>query len=62
MMRPTQPTSVTEIEADVAACVARLRDVHPEIAAILFECTMFPMITPAIRRVTGLPIYDTATL
>ncbi|MFC3320560.1 hypothetical protein [Mesorhizobium cantuariense] len=62
MTRPPRPTSVAEIESDVAACVLRLREAHPEIAALLFECTMFPMVTPAIRRITGLPIYDTATL
>ncbi|WP_210203864.1 hypothetical protein [Phyllobacterium sophorae] len=60
--RPPKPTSVAEIEFDVEACVARLRAAHPEIAALLFECTLFPTVTPAIRRMTGLPIYDTATL
>ncbi|WP_404926411.1 hypothetical protein [Mesorhizobium sp. ORM16] len=60
--RPYKNTSVPEIEADVATCVTRLRNAHPDIAAILFECTGFPMVTPAIRRLTGLPIYDTATV
>nr|WP_288142447.1 hypothetical protein [Mesorhizobium sp.] len=62
MKRPSQPTSVAEIEADVAACVARLRAANPDVAAILFECTMFPTVAPAIRSMTGLPVYDTATL
>ncbi|MER8703761.1 hypothetical protein NKH30_31685 [Mesorhizobium sp. M1273] len=61
-MRPPPSTDIADIEKDVAACVAELRAAHPEIAALLFECTMFPMVTPAIRRLTGLPIYDTATL
>ncbi|AGS25321.1 Asp/Glu/hydantoin racemase protein [Rhizobium etli] len=62
MSRPTRSTSVSEIESDVAACVSKLRHANPDIAALLFECTMFPVATPAIRRMTGLPIYDTATL
>nr|WP_287208881.1 hypothetical protein [Mesorhizobium sp.] len=55
-------TSVAKMEAGVSTCVARLRAAHPEIAALLFECTLLPKVTPAIRRITGLPIYDTATL
>ncbi|WP_246529709.1 hypothetical protein [Microvirga zambiensis] len=59
---PPLPTDVADIEADVAACVARLRAAHPEIAVILFECTAFPLVAPAIRRITGLPVYDITTL
>ncbi|MER8371035.1 hypothetical protein [Mesorhizobium sp. M1378] len=58
LMRPPIPTDVADIEEDVAACVARLRAAHPEIAAILFECTAFPLVAPAIRRLTTLPVYD----
>ncbi|PBB30527.1 hypothetical protein CK221_28775 [Mesorhizobium sp. WSM3868] len=61
-MRPPQPTDIADIENDVAACVARLRAAHPEVAALLFTCTGFPPITPAIRRMTGLPIYDITTI
>lgn len=56
------PDSIAEMEAQVGACVTRLRGAYPEIAALLFECTLFPMVTRAIRRRTGLPIYDTASL
>ncbi|MER8912050.1 hypothetical protein NKH99_31405 [Mesorhizobium sp. M0854] len=59
---PPIPTGAADIEPDVAACIARLRTAHPEIAAILFECTGFPLVTPAIRRATGLPVYDITTL
>lgn len=62
MMRPPLPTDVVDIEIDVAACVARLRAAHPKIAAILFECTAFPLVTPAIRNILRLPIYDITTL
>ncbi len=62
MMRPPPPTEDADIEADVLARVAQLRAAHPEIAALLFECTAFPRVTPSIRRKTGLPVYDTTTL
>lgn len=62
LKRPPPPTEVADIETDVVACVARLRSTHPEIAAILFECTGFPLIAPAIRRMTNLPIYDITSL
>lgn len=55
MNRPTEPA---EIEEDVALCVTRLMDTNPNVAALLFTCTLFPVITPAIRRKFRLPIYD----
>lgn len=62
MKRPPPPTEDADIQADVAARVAQLRAANPEIAALLFECTAFPRVTSAIRRLTGLPIYDITTL
>ncbi|RWQ78669.1 MAG: hypothetical protein EOS85_18040 [Mesorhizobium sp.] len=62
MMRPPPVTDVADIETDVAACIARLRSEHPDVAAILFECTGFPLVALAIRRITGLPVYDITTL
>lgn len=62
MKIPVIPTDVADIESDVIRCVARLRAAHPETAAILFECTGFPVVTPKIRRMTGLPVYDITTL
>lgn len=62
MKRPPLPTDNANIETDVAACIARLRAAHPEIAALLFECTAFPRVTPAIRNATRLPVYDITTL
>lgn len=62
MKRPPLSTDDADIETDVVACVTRLWAAHPEIAALLFECTAFPRVTPAIRRITRLPIYDITTL
>ncbi|WP_308163752.1 hypothetical protein [Bradyrhizobium sp. SRL28] len=62
LKRPPPPTDVGAIEGDVAACVARVRAAHPEIAAILFECVGFPLVAPAIRSLTKLPVYDITIL
>ncbi|RWJ01921.1 MAG: hypothetical protein EOR25_34010 [Mesorhizobium sp.] len=62
LMRPPIPTDVADTEKEVSACIAQLRAAHPQIAALLFECTGFPMVTPVIRRSTGLPIYDITDL
>lgn len=62
LKRPLPPADVAAIESDVTACVARLRKAHQGIAAILFECAAFPMVAPAIRRTTSLPVYDITTL
>lgn len=62
MKRPLPPTDVVAVQTDVDACVARLRAAHPEIGAILFECTAFPLTAPSIRRITKLPIYDITSL
>jgi len=62
MQRPPPQTAVAEIEQDVISCVSRLRAAHPDIAAILFECSAFPLAAPAIRCMTGLAIYDITTV
>ncbi|WP_022666331.1 aspartate/glutamate racemase family protein [Desulfospira joergensenii] len=43
--------------------VARnLVESHPEVGAIVLECTNMPPYTDAVRRATGLPVYDILTL
>jgi hypothetical protein len=60
--RPVPPTDVAAIEADVSACIARLRAADPKIAAVLFECAGFPTVASNIRRITKLPVYDITNL
>ncbi len=59
---PAPPVDVAAIERDLSACVANLRGMHPEIALLLLECTGFPMVAPAIRSISKLPVYDITTL
>lgn len=62
LKRPAPPVDIAAIERDVAACVARLREAHPEIAILLFECAGFPLVAAAIRRISKLPVYDITSL
>jgi hypothetical protein len=62
MKRPLPPTDVEAIERDVGARIATLRAAHPEIAAILLECTAFPSVAEPMRRLTNLPVYDITDL
>lgn len=60
--RPPQQTAIPVIETEVLACFQRLRARNPEIAAILLECTAFPLVASAVRQFTKLPVYDITTL
>lgn len=62
LSRPVPPIDLAAMESDVINCITRLRATHPEVAAILFECAGFPIVAPAIRRVTRLPVYDITDL
>ncbi|WP_188394065.1 hypothetical protein [Mesorhizobium sp. SARCC-RB16n] len=62
MQRPPPYTDPSTIEEEVSACLKGLRSKHADIQAVLFECTLFPLVSPAIRRSTGLPVYDITTL
>lgn len=59
---PLPPTDVEAVEADVSARIAKLREEHPEIATILFECAAFPTVAAPIRAMAKLPLYDITDL
>lgn len=56
------PNYGSYLEKDVASCAARLRAAHLQTAPFLFECTGFPLVMPAIRRISGLSSHDITTL
>ncbi|MGZ5207344.1 MAG: aspartate/glutamate racemase family protein, partial [Caldimonas sp.] len=51
-----------EAEAATVAAAARLVARHPEVAAIVLECTNMPPYADAVRAATRLPVHDIATL
>ncbi|MGX9144670.1 hypothetical protein [Mesorhizobium sp. 128a] len=62
MMRPCPPMDIPAIERDVFARLSRMRDENPEIAAVLCECTSFPLISKQLRAASGLPVFDITVL
>jgi len=57
----------SELDADEAgratvAAAERLLARHPEVAAIVLECTNMPPYADAVRAATGLPVHDITTL
>lgn len=59
---PPTTTDIGAIETDVTALLTKLQHEHPEIAAVLLECTAFPMVASAIRRIAKGPVYDITDL
>jgi Asp/Glu/hydantoin racemase len=49
---------VAKAEADVLAAGRALVAAHPEIGAIVLECTNMPPYAAALRDALGLPVYD----
>jgi len=49
-------------EAEVLEMAGRLVNAHPELGALVLECTNLPPYRGAIQRATGLPVYDCNTL
>lgn len=47
---------------DLAELTARITEKHPEIGAILLECSDLPPYAWAIQKATGLPVFDFQTL
>lgn len=47
---------------DLASCAADLIASHPEVGAILLECSDLPPYAYAIQSATGLPVFDFITL
>ncbi|MHC2313044.1 hypothetical protein ACVIHC_000090 [Bradyrhizobium diazoefficiens] len=47
---------------DVHAAVRMLLSAHPDIGAVVFECTNLPPFSDEVSRAFGLPVYDIITL
>lgn len=49
---------VAQAERDVVAAAQQLTARHPEVGALVLECTNMPPHADAVRRATGLPVFD----
>jgi hypothetical protein len=56
-------TADTEVlEAELVALARRTVSDHPDVGALVLECTNFVPFSQAMRRATGLPVFDLHTL
>lgn len=53
---------VAAAEVDMVAAARAFQAAHPELGAILLECTNMPPYKRAVREATGLPVYSIETL
>ena len=51
-----------DAQTQVLAAAGRLRARHPDLQALVLECTNLPPYAPALRQATGLPVHDITTL
>jgi hypothetical protein len=50
------------LEREMLEVASRLHGEHPEVGALVLECTNFVPFSAAMRHATGLPIFDLYTL
>jgi Asp/Glu/hydantoin racemase len=62
IMENRGPLDVDRAEAQVVEAARRLVQQHPDIGALVLECTNLPPYAAAIQAATGLPVWDAATL
>jgi hypothetical protein len=57
-------TSLDEIKcrSEMQAAADRLLRRHPEVGAVVLECTNMPPYADTVRQVTGLPVFDAVTM
>jgi hypothetical protein len=57
-----QVLDVDAARADHVAVARRLVDTHPEVGAIVLECTNMPPFRADVQAATGLPVFDITSL
>jgi len=51
-----------QMEADLVAAAGGLHRLHPDLGALVVECTLLPPAAQAVRDALGLPVYDILSL
>ena len=62
LMQDLPALDAADAVAQVLAAADRLCARHPHIDALVLECTNLPPYADALRRHTGLPVWDVVTL
>jgi len=62
MAKPDPKFNVAMLERDVLAATRKLLSENPDVAAIVLECSAFPIVANFVRKEVGLPTVDFSTL
>jgi hypothetical protein len=50
------------VEREVVGAVRQIREAHPDLGAVLLECSMLPPYAKAVQDAVGLPVFDFVTM
>ncbi|MFO1088083.1 MAG: aspartate/glutamate racemase family protein [Hyphomicrobiales bacterium] len=50
------------LEAETIAVVREMQESHPDMGAVMLECSMLPPYAKAVQDATGLPVFDFITM
>jgi hypothetical protein len=50
------------VEREVVDAVRQIKEAHPDLGAVLFECSMLPPYAKAVQDAVGLPVFDFITM
>ncbi len=59
---PNEPLALEKIEDEVVSLAVTGQQEHPDLGAILLECTDLPPFAGAVRKAVNLPVYDLLTM
>jgi len=57
-----QTLNETKCRREMQSAALKLVNVHPEVGAIVLECTNMPPYADTVRQSTGLPVFDAVTM
>lgn len=61
-LRDGIPYDLDALTVEIVDAAQAIVAKHPEIGAILLECTQFPPFAEAVQKATGRPVWDVYTL
>lgn len=62
VMKEGETLDTDKIERETVAVAKRMEKEHPEMGAIILECSMLPPYAKAVQEATGLPVFDFITM
>ena len=61
-VKNSEHLNIQQAQQDIVGIAKRMVHEHPEVGAIVLECTNMPPYAYAVATVTDMPVYDITTL